>query len=69
MAKQKFMTKEQFEDRYEVIKKNRDNGKVAVFVKSRFTGTILHTFLGDADKVMDEVYFQLNVVNYKNANR
>lgn len=68
MARQQFMTQAQFRDRYEVITKPLGNG-TSLLVKSKSTGNVLYTDFGDKDKIIDEMYFQFNVVNYVNANK
>jgi len=68
MVRQHFMTQAQFKDRYEVITK-QVGSETSLLVKSKSTGNVLYTDLGDKDKIIKEMYFQFNVVNYVNANK
>ncbi len=66
MARQEIMTKAQFNDRYEVITKPLGNG-TSLIVKHREARDVLYTDFGDKETIIDEMYFQFNVANYKSA--
>lgn len=69
MLKNNFMTKEQFADRYEVYYGKLGN-KVTIGVKKNGGSEYLYTGLGESKKsVTDEMYFNMNVVNYDNSNK
>lgn len=68
MVRQQFMTQAQFKDRYEVITKSLGNG-TSLLVKSKSTGNVLYTDFGEKEKIIDEMYFHFNVVNYVNRNK